>query len=325
MFPSRQHSLRNGNNGHLPLSGRLPADQAPPQAEVQSFSAADTIRWGCEQRMMLSLLAVGLGTTGALVVNEMAAKLQFERGRQSLPGSFTYLLVDAAARQPDMDISNFHQIPGGVDGSGTDPHRGRGLFCTQANYGQLRSTLNQRVLDLMDGDPEMATLSPRSAMDFLLVAGNGGTSGGALDRAIGLLHDVAQERNIEQPRVHVVFIGAEMSLRDKDRQVTLEQQRMVRATAAVNLRKIMADMASDGYLREPRPDGTSFPVKASHRVWSVILADQSNGFADHATVAQLGHMLSEALYLRFFTAVGAFLAERICDLRQLGVMALGQA
>jgi hypothetical protein len=322
-----QQYLRNGDNGHSRLpSRRFSAGNTPPDdSEEPGFSAADTRRLGCEQRMMLSLIAVGLGTTGALVVNALATKVQFERNRRSLPGTFDYLLVDAAAAQPGMDGTNFHQIPGGIDGSGTDPHEGHRLFFDQANYQQLRSTLNNRVMGLLAGDPEVPTQSPRQAMDFLLVAGNGGTSGGGLYRAIGVLHDVAQDRHIEQPRINVVFIGAEMSLRDKNRQVTLEQQCIVRATAACNLRKLLADMATDGYLQEARPDGTTFPVKASERVWSLTVADQSNGFSDHATIAELGHMLTEALYLRFFTPAGAFLAERLCDLRKLGVMGLGKA
>jgi hypothetical protein len=155
-------------------------------------------------------------------------------------------------------------------------------------------------------------------VNILLVMGNGGT-GGAGDRAIGLLHDVSQERRLTA-RVHVLFLGAEMALRDKDRQTTVEQQQLVRATAGLKLRKFLRDMQTYGSVREPRPDGTNFPVVACERVWSLILADQSNGSSDHTTIQDSTHMLAQAMYLRFFTQAGPHLAERICDLRATGAM-----
>lgn len=333
MIQSRYHAdVRNGDGGVSPDSAirlrdgrtRTPTPVHMP-AGASVFSARDTLRHGVMQHMMLGLLAVSLGTTGAMVLNGLVRKVRAERRRLDLPSAFDYLMVDAAARQPDMDATNFYQLAGGIDGSGTDPRRGRELFRRHRNYQEMRAILNNRVLGLMRADAEQMVLSSRKALDMLLIAGNGGTSGGSLSPAIGLLHDVAQDRHIEEPHIYVVIIGAEIALRDKDRQVTLQQQHVVRATAGDNLRSIIGGMAQDGTLQESRPDGTTFSVKAAERVWSVTVADQSNGFADHATVAELAHMLSDALYLRFFTQAGAYLAERIRDPRHLGDMGLGHA
>lgn len=300
-----------GSNGAEPHTADTPA----------SFSALDTLSLGIPQRMALPLLAVGFGTTGSKVVHNLAQTVRAENPAGELPSAFEYLPMDAAVPQPEFDALNFHAIPGGIDGSGTHPLNGHRLFFTQENYQQLRHTLNSKVLNILRGLEAVA--SGQRAANFLLVAGNGGTSG-AMDRAIGLLHDVAQERRV-QIRVHVLFIGAEISVRDKNRQVTVQQQRLVRATASLNLRKILRDMITDGFIQEPRPDGTTFPVRASERVWSLILADQSNGVCDHATVDDLIHMLTKGLYLRFFTQAGTHLAERICDLRNTGEMGLAKA
>lgn len=285
-----------------------------------AFSAADTEGIGFRLRLHVATHLLGLGTTGSQVIDGVVKLFQAESRRELLPASINYLLTDAAAPKPGMDTDHFYHLVGGVNGAGTDPEEGRKLFCAPQNYRQLRSTLNRQLVDMMGNDQNLPwSLPPRQVLDFWIVAGFGGTSGGGTHPAIALLHDVAQDRHIACPRIHVLMIGPEMPLRDRTRQVLVEQQRVVRATAAQNLMKTVADTAAPGFLHERRPDQTSFQVKASHRVWLPLLADQSNGRADCSTTDGLVGVVVQTLFARLFTQAGIDLADRHRDFDQLGL------
>jgi hypothetical protein len=161
-------------------------------------------------------------------------------------------------------------------------------------------------------------------VNFTVVAGPGGTGGGTADDAVALIHDVARQRKIRHPLVHLVQIGAEMPLCDRTRDVCPEQERTVRATAASLMVKVAADMAADGFRTETRPNGSTFRIGAGDRVQSLLVADQDNGFWQCSTVDGLVEVLVNSLFLRLFTRAGAHLAARIKDPDQLGASRRGK-
>jgi hypothetical protein len=293
----------------LRTRSRLPAGTPP-----RTFSADETSRYGFRPSMLLAAFSLGLGSTGAAIVHGITRLVRRELGR--LPSCYNYLLVDSAAPRPGMDPDHFCRI--GVDGAGTLPEEGDRLFRATERYAHLRGVINTLVQGLSAPDPGFPTRNPREALDFWVFAGCGGTSGGALHPAIALLHDVARDRHVREPRIHVVLMGADMPLRDASRRIILEQAQVVPDTAANNLIKICGDLVNPDEIREVRPDGTSFTLKASDRVHSVILADQSNGEADFATTEGLIGMLAHAFFVRLFTQAGTDLMDRFCDQDKLG-------
>lgn len=317
--------LQNGRN-HRFRSGEQPPDPPRQHPLAKSmpggrgqFSAAMTERWCCRLRLALAAFLLGLGTTGSLIVHYVIQRLLTELRRPRIPRSVSYLLVDAAAAQEGMDTDHFRLLPGGVDGAGGHALRGFDMFHSVQNYRDLRAATNSYLLQVFRGDPELQWLvDPREAMNFFIVAGPGGTSTGCRDSAIGLIHDVARDRHIRTPRIHVVQVGSEMPLRDRTRQVTVEQEQIVRANGANLLIKTLGDHADPDWIREQRPDGTDFPVQACQRVWSITVADQGNGQAECSTMQGLIRVIGNALFLRIFTQAGQYLAERFCDIDQQG-------
>lgn len=308
---------KQGSRRLPPAPPALPAVSHPAQPEGRppyAFCAADTDRIGFRQRLPIATLVVGIGSQGSAVAQAIAAMAQTEFGR--LPGPFAYQMIDAAAPVLGMDGQHFLQI--GVAGSGTKPSEGLQRF--NHHYSHIRANISKRLQWLFQPDPEfpLGTL-PREAINLVLVGGSGGTSGGSLHRAIDLLHDVAQDWDVQEPRVHVVLIGAEIALRDRSRQVSPEQQRVVRDTAANNLIKLCGDLADPGHLSAARPDGTTFSIPASRRVWLVSVADQSNGECQYSTNAAFNDMLAYALFAQVFTQGGIYLRDRFEDLDRLGV------
>ena len=326
--------MRQSTNGHT-ANERFPLHQNVAVAGTRmdvfhapqpyAFTANDIERIGYCLRLYASTHVLALGTTGSRIAHELVKKLLKELGSNRLPAGFNYLMVDAAAPHPGMDQDHFHRLAGGLNGAGTDPKRGFDLFCTVETYEQLRFTLGSHVVDFGRSDPELpCCVPPREAVDFWIIGGCGGTSGGALDPAIKLIHDVAQQRNIQHPRVNVLLIGAEISLGDRTRSVTTKQQQVVRATAAGLVCKLAGDMANSQPIDETRPDGTSFSVSSSDRVWSLLLADQTNGQADCSTVDGLIRVVVEALFPRLFTMAGIHLGDRFKDFVELGSTGRGQ-
>lgn len=292
--------------------------QWPRSRSRYDFSAADTETVGYRLHMTVPTHVFGVGSQGSVLGDGIAKMAAREFGR--LPGAFNYLLVDAAARRLDMQG---HFIDIGIDGSGTDPNEGLERF--NEHYAQIRDALTQQILDLFRPDPEFP-LDPTAepALNVWIVSGSGGTSGGALHRTIDMVHDIAHEWKIAQPRVHVIMIGAEMPLRDRTRQVVKQQQQVVRDTAALNSMKIAADMASAGNSKILRPARLPFAIKSSQRVLAFLLVDQCNGCTQFSTTESLTDMLVSAVFPVIFTQAGIYVADRRKDLDQLGAMCRGQ-
>jgi hypothetical protein len=286
----------------------------PDVPAKHGFSFDSIAKFGITPRLSASTFLLGLGSTGAAIAHEIVQLLLAELGR--LPQNIRYLLIDSASAPLGVDPTNFVQI--GVDGFGTDPNEGHDQFCR--HYRQLRSSTMLRMLELFASD---AALSPpkstRLVVNIWLFAGCGATSGGAVHPAITLLHDIAQERCIQEPRIHVVTIGAEISLRDFTRDVTAKQEKVVRDTDASNLAKLTADFKNLASRLETRPDGTTFSRMTPYRVYSLAHNDQSNGEAEFATVADFVQAMARAYFLRIATEAGKEVMDRFKDLDKLGV------
>jgi hypothetical protein len=327
MIDHQELELVNGHDrfvqGTRPRPGAGPGTRRPLPARARptqrrgAFSARDTLSTGLRMEMFLPTLAIGLGTTGSELGQALVARAVRPLGR--LPAPFDYLLIDVASRPAGNAGNRYIQIEGGVDGCGTDPKRGRDLFATIPNYALLRSTLSSLIRGLGRPDPLVSvSKSPKEAVELWVLAGCGGTSGGVLHPLITLLHDVALDLNIAEPRIHVVLIGPDISLFDTSRQVIEAQRRIVPDTFVTNLVKLCGDRAADGCLTETRPDGTTFSIRAEQRTYSLTVLDRSNGAYDCATVGELLAMAAEALFARLFTPAAAYVAGRMCDHKVVG-------
>jgi hypothetical protein len=291
----------------------------------QSFCLADTLDTGYSLRLSVPTILMCIGSTAARIGDTMVKLFQAEWRRPDLPSGFGYLLVDSAAPRPGMDSDHFFPLDGGINGAGTDPNEGFKLFHSPETHRALRSALNRKVVNASRQDAELPhSKLPRETVDFWLITTSGGTGGGAVHSAIGLMNAVAQDRHVQEPRIHVVLLGPEMPLRDRTRQVSVEQKQIVRATCAHVLAKLLGDFATTGNLHEPIPGEPPLSVQASRRVWSITLVDQSNGYADCSTTDAFVKLVANALFPRLFTQAGIYLADRFQDFDKTGPTGRGR-
>ena len=226
--PTRHTPGRNGRHRH---AASIPTDGPFVNS---GYSLADSERYGYELCIPFPCLLVGLGTTGTAVIHECIRFVGDAVG--TVPSVCRYVTIDAA---PIHDGSHqLHHIAIGTDGAGTNPHNGFRLF--REHYDRIRHAIQQQVDQLCVGVP--GAIRPlktaREVTGFLVVAGSGGTSGGILDLTISVLHDCAQRRSIDDPRVEVLLLGPGMPLRDSSRQPLPEQITLIHNTYAENLRRI---------------------------------------------------------------------------------------
>jgi hypothetical protein len=317
--------VRNGD-GHPPLRSARPDLLPVPLPGPNSFSLSDMGRDGFRLALAASGLLLGLGTTGSKVVLQLIHRLLHELGQSLLPASVNYLMIDADQPPAGTDPAHFLALPGTGAGSGTDPREGRRKIDDPRTHAQLRGWLSAAI-DAMQARVAaelMPALPARQVVNLMVISGPGGTSAGTVDRVIAVAHDAAQARHVHNLLVHHVQIGAELPLNDRTRSTCPEQEEMVRATAAAVLAKAAGDLITDGLIEERRPNGSTFLVPAGRRVHSLSIADQDNGRRQCATVDALAGVLADALFVRIFTAAGPYLAARILDADELGVLARGK-
>ncbi len=323
------------NNGSLTPAKRIrriasladePTGRNRPSKEGLTWAEVSETTYPLQMRARLFM--VGLGTTGSEVVQTVRTTLGEHRPWSGSLGCFQHLLLDAATAPMHWDQGHFRLLEGeqgtGIDGAGTDPREGRARMLRERNYRDLRHGVNGMLLELAAVTSEWALPSLREACDLVVVAGCGGTSGGAIDPFVTLLHDVCRERNLSNARVTVVLLGPEIAIRDAGRSVTAEQARTIRATAAANLVKMLAQFSHTQPTEEIRADGTSFHVPAGERIWDIAWFDQSNGSFDWPTTEEFVAHTAHCLFLRFFTAAGIHAAHRRADLERLGITGRAQ-
>ena len=287
-------------------------DGASPRGEPSLLGRTATTRHlGLTTALKMSWYLLGLGTTGGQIVRQFLERTRREFGRR--PSQINYLLIDGVAAS--MDEHSGHFISTGNDGAGSNPHVGRRMFFQY--YDHIKNAALHHIDRMFrDTDPLLSpSKTPREALSFLVVGSSfGGVSGGMLDPAISLCHDVAQRHQIATPRIHVSTISPQTLLRDATRETTPEQQAMVWNTYAENLNRILGFMAQERDVCEFRPDGSQFSVSASDRVFLLHTAALSNGRINISTIDELVGVIADTLFLYVFTETGHYLEQRICDI-----------
>lgn len=294
--------------------GRKDVSTAPAETR---FSLADTQRFCFSWVMEMCVVLIGLGTTGSKIVDKIARQAMDELGY--LPTCFNYITIDAAGGEHLHSFERHHRL--NLNGAGTDPKVGEAAFLQR--YPKLFHALDRLVLDLRP-DASMQVTSPvKEAATFIVVGGNGGSSGGFQQPTITLCHDVARERRISHPRVNLVSLGPEMPMKDSSRTVTDEQRRAVNQTAIGNFVKVTADHASPDLLTEQPPGRPAFSVPASKRVWAYTNVDQSNGSAQCGVTADFVEQVAASLFAASFTHATQSVEDRICDMEMMGTTGRG--
>lgn len=303
-------------NGNGRLCHRLFTRRRSPQTRempTASFSAEDTMGLGIPIQMAMPKFFIGLGTTASKVTHGCMENLKREVGR--IPSIVGYLNIDA-----DVDGGRHargHTIKIGVDGAGTDPVNGRGLFLE--HRGQICDAFLAHLDGLFVPDPAMKTELPaKRCTSFVVVAGCGGTSGGCLDPTISMIHDVARRKQMRELRVYVALIGPKIAINDIRRSVTAAQTAMIPDTFGQNLERLYDDLAFERTVREERENGTTFALSSVDRVFSLQIIDQSNSQADFSVTEELVGMLADSLFLQHFTSAGMHHDGRFCDERRIG-------
>ena len=286
---------------------------AKPHGPVYTLSSCKLFK--PQYFLPISWQLIGIGTTGVEIIRQIIDQLRRDLG--GLPSSINYLLVDSTT-QP-LDHHRRHFISIGVDGAGTNIEIGDNLFLQY--YPEIRDALLQQVANIMRQRNGLLLpgRTPREVMGFLIAGtGVGGTSGALQDRMIAMVHDVSQQLNIVEPRVHVTMISPDMVLKDITRDPIPEQVEMIHANYWRNIESVIGNLQVDGQICEQRPDGTTYFVEAQERVFSLHKVDQTNGLVDYATTADLTSAVTNTLHYYLFTAAGHFLDQRDCDIFGLG-------
>lgn len=285
----------------------LPGKNGKAHAQTLAFSLESTKSVGSDIQMNNPTFFLGLGTTGSEAIREVIRHLTCEVGE--IARGVNHLMIDATTCPQDVDPAHFLSL--GVDGAGTRAELGRELFEEE------RETVREALLAhwglLGPADPVWhIEKTMREVTSIVLVAGAGGTSGGALDPCIDLIHEVAEQRNIQECRVYLTSIGPEISLNDIGRKVTDSQRRVIPATFSQNLEKIYAEIGMSADFLHPFDH---YYFRPEERVFSLQVADQSNGQHDLATTEDLVAMLGWVLFFQRCTRAGTHFDERVCDHR----------
>lgn len=289
------------------------------------FSLDDTARLGLSRRLTMCSQLFALGSSASSIVGSFAQLLNRELG--TCPQSISYLMVDSAT--PTADVvdplhANRHLHVGKqIDGCGSDPHLGEEVF--RDNYSRIWNKVESHVLKLDPHDPLLpANVPPRQAVEFWLFAGCGGTSGGMLDQAILLLNDVARSLHINEPRVNVVLIGADLPRLDVTRTLAMEQRLVLPETLVTNLGSCLHDFLRSATRWEQPPGRPEFSQPTSRRVWSLSLVDYTNREHDLTKMSELIEMTALGCFNAIVTPLGKSVNDRYCDLDRLGVTGRGE-
>lgn len=276
----------------------------------RGFSLNDTKSISLRLRLNAATILIALGTTGTLIVDGIIKRICQQTG--SLPKSLDYLTVDGAAATGLCDSTRHRTL--GVNGCGTDPNEGRKAF--QEAYPDLRRTVDTMLLGLQSNARQMpAAVGPQQCVEAFVIGGNGGSSGGMAQEAVTLLNDLLIKRRVKVPRVHGVFLGADMPMQDATRNVTQSQIETVSQTAAGNLRRYISDHMNPCPL--PQCNG-AFTIKPGQRLWSLSVMDQSNGLNVMGRTEDLIEMVSLAYFAAICTHCSTSVEDRVKDLEVLG-------
>lgn len=273
---------------------------------------ADTERLGLQLQLSACTLLIGLGSTGTKIVDQIIRNVVDSLG--FVPPSLNYLMIDGEATENLYGPDHFTCV--GIDGCGTDPNEGRDAFLEI--YPDLLKTVEGLLLKLNSGSDVMpAAVPPITCVEVYVFAGNGGTSGGMQQPCITLLNEVMHKRRIRTPRIHTVFLGADMPMNDASRTVTDSQIEITAATAWANIRRMVFEHWNPEPIRDESPTGgTQLP--AGGRLESVGFMDQSNGRHQLGTTDELIEMVAAAYFAAICTHASLSVSARMKDLEKTG-------
>lgn len=259
------------------------------------------------------LLVVACGTTASRVTTEFIKRIV--ESLKELPDCIEFLMIDGASPESNMDASRHVVLD--VAGCGTDPNRGREVF--ERSWDPIFRRVIKSISRLSSASPLINVAYPRQeACDVLIIGGSGGASGGFSIPAISLVGDALAHHRVREPRGHYLQLGADMPMRDVNRDPQQEQKTVVPDTCYNNLVKIYGDFGDDAVVRETRPNGTSRMIRLCDQVYSVSVMDQSNGSIQLATTDDMIDMVASSLFFRYLTPCTKYLADRTRDHNELG-------
>jgi hypothetical protein len=295
----------NGRAPYARAQAKLTANPAPRVG----YSLRATQRLSARYWMRTVTLLCGLGSAATRTVCRAVDHVIAELGYR--PNVLGYLCLEADAKFPPRHRD--HGFAFGVDGAGTDPTKGLQLLLAKAP--EIWNVLKSHFSTLLAADPRFRTeLPPRQALTVHVVAGCGGTSGGAEQPFINLLHHAARVYSIQLPRVHVHRIGPDVPLADTSRNVSREQIEIVHSTFATNFGQSLNDLALDEVREVVRyHDGHKLAVPSRMRVTSHSLTTRTNGHVDCLTSSDTEEKLAWALFGRVMTSAGMDHDSHICD------------
>ena len=262
---------------------------------------------------------LGAGTQGSTVVDMVVRRLTDELG--DLPLSLCYLTLDGADGEKYLNPNRHVQF--GVNGIGTDSARGQEAFLHV--YDDVFRSAELSINQLNSSDSRMPAASgPGEGLDFIIVSGNGGSSGGLQQILVTLVNQLGIKLAISNFRVKLYFIAPDVSLNDPTRSISLNQHKTVMQTAACNLTQLNADFHVKELREFHTPIVDGFSMSSSERVWAPYLMTGSNGRKRISLVSDFNEMLSEIVLLTEFTRAGVFLEDRVKDPEQLGDFSRGR-
>ncbi len=301
----------NRNGFTLPHGLRQEILMAPSRSQSthSQYTLRNADQYGVRGRGLCPTIAISLGTSGCEVGHKLATTAQNEFDR--LPKWYGHLFVDAATKEMQVESQDF--FPLGEDGAGSIAAQGRKMFLRR--YAHFVDALKAKFMRLSEIDELLpCDIGKQQVTSFVIFTGlGGGTSGGALEPAVAACHDAAQQLGIAEVRVHIAAIGPDICLNDINRSPTSDQRLLVTDNAACNLTKLLSDFANPAFKQWQRPDGTTFELRLSERVWTINFADQSNGQFDFRTLAEFTDMMARTYFFALFTEAGKYQADRYRD------------
>lgn len=315
----RRAPIPSSDNHNASRRATLEDDSPEVTAFSTGFSLNNSDGYGVAASQFSPVLGIGLGSTGSKLLLKLRELLLLEFG--AVPDGFEFLMIDSAPSDDSMLAEHFVQLPESHDGAGSDPNEGRKMMLDA--YPAVRNVLRTMLQRLSATDPRVpCERSPELLVTFLIFGSCGGTSGGALEVAITLCHDLALEHRIGTPRVELVLIGANMARNDRSRSMSSQQSVVIPDTMANNLNALFADMRNPARAEFECPGRSPLSLRLSERVWSISLYDDSNGEFHFDTTPDLLQMIAHNSLFGTFTRISSELAARICD--QVGLNETGQ-
>ncbi len=263
-------------------------------------------------------ILVGLGTQGSEVIDLIARILTMKLGR--FPTSCAYLTIDAA--DGDAYLNPIRHIRYSFNGAGTVAARGRELF--RLAYPWILTVLEQLAIALDPSDSMLPTsIGPYEGLDVIVVAGNGGSSGGAQIEFLTLVNQLFMKLRSKCPRIKFYMISHDVALSDAKRTIGKTLRQTVMQTTGNNVTSLLADFYLNHQRKYNPPGSNSFSMPTCDRVWANYVMEGSNGNFRITAVEEFNKLLATIILMTEFTRSGISIEDRVKDLENSGELQRG--